>query len=189
MPDTVRTIDQILALLADNATGAISAQDLRDGIVSLDDTGWAQYSDTVYTEASPFSVVADTDTVLPNNAGSKIETQKPRDVNTFYNGATITGRDGDGITIRVDFAAKPTSAASEILEFWFDIGGSIGRVFPQIISFPKGNGIERRISFTVSGYTLGTWESNGATAYIKSDGPVEVYDISYVITRTHRGSR
>lgn len=39
MVDTVRTIPEVLALLADNTTGAISAQDLRDAVVSLDDFG------------------------------------------------------------------------------------------------------------------------------------------------------
>ena len=35
MADTQRTLTQILALLADNATGDISAQDMRDTVVSL----------------------------------------------------------------------------------------------------------------------------------------------------------
>lgn len=189
MADTVRTIDQILALLADNTTGAISAQDMRDGIVSLDDTGWGQYSDTVYTSGSPFAILADTDTVLPNNAGAVIETHKPRDVTTFYNGATVTGRNGDGILITVDLIAVPTSASTTSLELWFDIGGGIGELYRRIVTFPKGNGIARPISFTVSGYTLDTWESNGATVYVSADGPANLYNIRYIITRTHRGSR
>jgi len=189
MVDTVRTIAEIQALLADNTTGAISAQDVRDMLVSLDDTGWGSYADTVYTEASPFSVAEATDTVVPNNAGTKIETHKPRDVATFYNGATITGRNGDGIIVSVVLKAKPTSVAAQSMDFWFDIGDGIGRIFPHIEGFPKGNGIERPINFSISGYTLDTWESNGATLYVSADGPIEIYDISYVITRTHRGSR
>lgn len=35
MPDTIRTKSAVLALLADNTSGDISPQDLRDGIVSL----------------------------------------------------------------------------------------------------------------------------------------------------------
>ena len=35
MPDTVRSLNDIQALLADNSSGAISAQDLRDAVVSL----------------------------------------------------------------------------------------------------------------------------------------------------------
>jgi len=189
MADTVRTIDEILALLADNTTGAISAQDLRDAVVSLDDTGWAKYSDTVYTSVSPFLLLADTDTILPNNAGTVLDDEKPRDVTSFYTGGKITGRVGDGILIRVDLAAKPTSAAAEELDIWFDIGDGNGKIFPELKTFPKGNGIERLISFTVSGYTLATWTANGATLYVRCNGTVSIYDISYTITRTHRGPR
>lgn len=35
MPDTVRTFSEILTLLADNTSRAISPQDLRDGIVTI----------------------------------------------------------------------------------------------------------------------------------------------------------
>jgi hypothetical protein len=35
MPDTQRTLATVLSLLADNTTGAVSAQDLRDAIVSI----------------------------------------------------------------------------------------------------------------------------------------------------------
>lgn len=35
MPDTVRTLPEILALLADNSSGAISAQDILDQTVTL----------------------------------------------------------------------------------------------------------------------------------------------------------
>jgi len=42
MPDTVRTLAQLQALLADNVSGAISPQDMRDTLVSLAarQTGW-----------------------------------------------------------------------------------------------------------------------------------------------------
>ena len=149
-------------------------------------TGWGNYSDTQYTEGSPFSVSANTDTNLPNNAGSKIETQKPADVTTFYNGTVITGRNGDAINITVDMKLKPTSAGTTYLECWFDIGGSVGELYKRIVSFPKGNGVERPLDFTVSAYTLDTWEANGATVKVRSDGPLQIYDIRYVIFRTHK---
>ena len=189
MADTIRSIDELLALLADNTTGNISAQDMRDVVVSLDDTGWARYSDTQYTEASPLLLLADTDTVLPNNAGTILDDEKPRDIPSFYTGGKITGRVGDGILIRIDITVKPTSASSEFLDIWFDIGDGDGRVFPELKTFPKGNGIERRISFTSSGYTLETWTANGATLNVRANGPMSIYDISYTITRTHRGPR
>tara|TARA_R110000772_G_scaffold27585_3_gene70054 strand:+ start:2187 stop:2726 length:540 start_codon:yes stop_codon:yes gene_type:complete len=156
------------------------------GSATSDDTGWGNYSDTEYTSGSPFSIVADTDTVLPNNKGSVLEGQLPSDVTTFYDGTVITGQNGDSILITVDMKATPTSAGATYIEVWFDIGGAVGELYRRIISFPKGQGQLRPINFTVSGYTLGTWEANGATAYVRCNGTAEIYDIRYVITRTHK---
>lgn len=148
-------------------------------------TGWAQHADTQYTSGSPFSIVADTDTVLPNNNGSVLDTQRPSDVTEFYDGSVITGRDGDGLLITVDMVTVPTSAAATAIEIWFDIGGAVGELYRRIVTFPKGAGVARPISFTVSAYTLATWEANGATVYVRANGPVNIYDIRYVLTRTH----
>lgn len=149
-------------------------------------TGWGAYNDTQYTSGSPLSIIADTDTLFPNNAGAVIESQKPSDVTTFYDGSVITGRSGDGALITIDLIATPTSVATTALEIWFDIGGAVGELYRRIVTFPKGNGIPRPINFTTSVYTLDTWEINGATVYVRANGPVDLYNIRYVITRTHK---
>lgn len=189
MADTVRTIAALQALLADNTEGDISPQDLRDMLVSLDDGGWVDYVDTQYTEAAPFSVMADTDTVVPNNAGTVRGAYKPRDVPTFYDGSVITGRPGDHLEITIDMKVLPTSAATTYFEFWFDIGGGVGELYRRIISFPKGNGIVRPLTATTGVYTLETWEANGATVFCRANGSVDIYDIRFVIARNFRGSR
>ena len=187
---TDRTIAEIQSLLADGQSGGISAQDLRDAVDSLDDTGWAQYQDTQYPcTGTPLSITANTDTVLPNNAGSSITTYVPDDVVSFYDGSVITGREGDGILITIDLISTPTNANTTYVEVWFDIGGAVGELYRRIIIFPKGNGVVRPINFTVAGYTLNTWEANGATVYIRANGTLDVCDIRYIITRTHRGGR
>lgn len=168
---------------------AVNAGETATEFVSKEDaqvSGWAQYADTVYTSGSPFSILANTDTVLPNNAGSVIDSQKPSDVATFYNGSVITGRDGDDLLITIDLKATPTNVSTTSLEIWLDIGGSIGELYRRIVTFPKGNGVERPINFTLMAYTLDTWEANGATVYIRADGPADIYDIRYVISRNHK---
>ena len=149
-------------------------------------TGWAQYNDTQYTEISPFSILADVDTLLPNNAGNTIDPQKPSDITSFYTGGKITGRNGDGITIAVTLVATPTNANTSTVEVWFDIGGAIGPLFRRTLTFPKGAGVPRSINFTASGYTAATWEANGATAHIRADNTADIHDINYIITRTHK---
>ena len=148
-------------------------------------TGWAQYADTQYTDVSPFSIVSNTDTVLPNNAGSVIDSQKPDDIATFYDGTVITGRNGDGLAITIDFNAVPTNVNTTYIEVWVDIGGAVGELYRRIISFPKGVGEIRPVNFTVVGYTLGTWETNGGTVYVRANGSADLYNIRYVLTRTH----
>lgn len=149
-------------------------------------TGWGNYQDTQYTAVAPFSVAADIDTVLPNNKGSVIETQLPSDVPTFYDGTVIKGFNGDGISITVDMKVIPTSVGATYIEVWFDIGGAVGELYRRIVTFPKGQGVARPLNFTVNGYTLGTWEANGATTHVLSNGTCDIYDIRYLIAREHK---
>lgn len=166
---------------------AVDFRDLQSGIADgLPITGWGAYNDTQYTAESPFSLSADTDTPLPNNAGSVLEGQKPSDIDTFYDGTVITGRSGDGLLITLDFVATPTSVAATSIEVWIDIGGAFGELYRGIVGFPKGTGVDRPINATVGVYTLDTWEANGGTMYVRSDGPVDIHSVRYVLARTHK---
>lgn len=153
-------------------------------------TGWAAYNDTEYTELSPFSISAGEKKTLPNNASSSLETQLPTDVDTFYDAtdSVITGRNGDGLLWTVEFRVKPTSAAADIrVLVLVDIGGAVGELYPREQSLTKGNGVEHYYVATSSGYTLDTWEANGGKVKIQAiNGPIDVYSIRYVITRTHK---
>jgi len=155
-------------------------------------TGWANYVDTQYTSVSPLILAGGVDTDLPNNKLSVIESQKPTDVTTFYDGSVITGRNGDGILISVEFTIKPTAVGTTLCEVWMDITGGAGtptnlaNLYRRAFNFPKGVDVARKIIFSQSGYTLNTWEANGAVVEVRTDGNAEIYDISYIITRTHK---
>lgn len=146
--------------------------------------GWADYADTEHDINNQFAVAANTDTILPNNGLAGVKSQEPVGV-TFYSDGKITGRNGDGLAITVDFKAIPTSASTTYVEVWIDINGAVGELYRRIISFPKGNGQLRPVNFTVIGYTLDTWEQNGGVVYIRANGTLSVYDVRYVMTRTH----
>lgn len=148
-------------------------------------TGWGSYSDTAYTSGSPFALTANTDTVLPNNKGTVIETQKPLDVATFYDGTVITGRNGDGLSLTLECTVEPASGTNTYFEIWVDIGGSVGKLYPRTIPFVKGvTAYSLNVSFTA--YTLDTWQANGGTVYVRSNTNCDIYGIRYVLTRTHR---
>lgn len=149
-------------------------------------TGWGAYSDTVYTSGSPLAIVADTDTELPNNKGGVLEGQLPPDVATFYDGSVISGQNGDSLLITIDAQIVPTNANTTYIDFWLDIGGAVGELYRRPLTFPKGNGVLRPVVFTTNVYTLDTWEANGATVYCRANGTADIYDIRYIVSRTHK---
>lgn len=158
-------------------------------IISISDyTGWAEYRDTTFTSASPLSLSASTKITLPNNSDVVVDGQKPVDITSFYSSAdsTILGRNGDGLNVLVEFVAVPQSVAAEYIDTSIDIAGSVGEIYPRTHTFSKGVGVEKYVSFSVGGYTLDTWESNGGKVKVISNGPVDIYNIRYVLTRTHK---
>lgn len=68
MADTVRTISQILTLLADNSIGGISASDLRDSIVTLQPKFGGVYvsssAETTISSSSTYTKVDGTTTLI-----------------------------------------------------------------------------------------------------------------------------
>ncbi|TNJ42166.1 hypothetical protein KFZ70_15375 [Tamlana fucoidanivorans] len=153
-----------------------------------DYTGWADYTDGTYTSASPFSLTAGNKVTLPNNAVTIRDTQKPIDVTSFYDimTSTITGRNGDGINVMIEFKIKPIVNQTTKITVAIDIGGSIGELYKRDFITSKGLNVEHYYVSSFNAYTLDTWEANGGTVKIVSDYAAEIYDIRYVITRTHK---
>lgn len=158
-------------------------------------TGWADYDDSQYTSGSPFSILADIDYLLPNDGAGGVTSQTPNDLTTMativdsgagYDTLKINGRNGDAILYTLDLKCLPTSAGTTYIEFWVDIGGAVGELYRRIVSFPKGNGVERPITLTTLAYTLNTWEANGANIYVRANGPANLYDIRIIIAPIHR---
>lgn len=152
-------------------------------------TGWAEYQDTEYTSSSPFTVLLDTDTVIPNNAGTIRQDQKPKDVDTLYNPLTktIPGRYGDGLIVHCDFKFTSSSAAGAYFEVWLDLGASVVDLYRRVTTMPKGNDTEHGFSISVGTFTYDTWEALGAQFKIRASVNTDIYDVRYVLTRTHRG--
>jgi len=59
MADTQRTRAQLIALFADNVTGQISAQDLRDFLVTLMETPEFTYAGDFFNEPTPLGITTD----------------------------------------------------------------------------------------------------------------------------------
>lgn len=155
---------------------------------SNDYTGWGDYVDGTYTSGSPLTLTAYSKVTLPNDATTVRDSQKPIDVTEFYDASTstITGRDGDGVNIVIEFKVNPTINKNTKITVAIDIGGGIGEIYKRDFITSKGIGVEHFYLSSFNAYTLATWELNGGAVKVESDYAAEIYDIRYVITRTHK---
>jgi hypothetical protein len=107
-------------------------------------------------------------------------------INTVRNGY-LTGRNGDDLSVMLYFKAVPSSA-SQWIDIWVDIEGSVGELYRETIGFPKGSGIERGVLYALpAAYTRGTFEANGGKIYVRTNASIDIYDIDLNTKRTHRG--
>ncbi|WP_452229983.1 hypothetical protein [Lacinutrix sp. MEBiC02404] len=155
---------------------------------SGDYTGWGDYVDGTYTSASPLTLTAYSKVTLPNDASTIRDSQKPMDVTAFYDPttSTITGRNGDGLNVLIEFKVNPTANKTTKITVAIDIGGAVGEIYTRDFITSKGVGVEHYYLSSFNAYTLATWELNGGTVKIESDYAAEIYDIRYILTRTHK---
>lgn len=150
---------------------------------SLDGTGWSAYTHTGAAQA----LLANTKVSLANNAGTVINTQKPSDIASFYDGTVIPGRLNDGILMGIEFTYTPSSGIASQLELSVDIGAPIGELYAKEFGIWKGSGVAHKISYSTPAYMGSTWVANGGTLKVISDGPGSITQQRYVFHRIHKG--
>jgi hypothetical protein len=152
--------------------------------------GWANYADSVWTEQSPFSILAGNTAVLDNNANTNIEAYLPIGVSTFYDGLNnkiLAENIGDSYTISVRFRAK-TSINNDYFDIGLDIGGLMNFILTESKVFHKGINEEQIFNITFVVFSLNTFVVNGGQIKISAKtGNLSIYDIDYLIVRTHKG--
>lgn len=145
-------------------------------------SGWASYIHTGGSQA----LAANTDAVLSNNAGTVLETQKPSDIAAFYNGSVITGRNGDGLGAHLQLTFTPDDGTASMLQIWVDIGGGFGKLFTGTFPITLGSGMAHMLSHNFFAYNGATWEANGGTVYVRSDGPGVITSKIFDFHRLHK---
>lgn len=157
------------------------------GVKSL---GWARYLDTQYTEASPLSLVADTLTILPNNAGTVIRSHSSIDF--YQNGVNskIYGQNlNDVYMIAVEWKAQAANANQTHLNLSFQNGGGVIENLDVSLGYVKGNSITQVFHNTFQYYINQNFLDNGASLHIQSHGGTStIWDIQYFIQRTQNAS-
>lgn len=152
-------------------------------------TGWAYYTDSVYTEASPLVVSQGTEAVIRLNGNTTIKSQLPDGVTDFYDvvsGKITPDKVGDGYSFSVGFQAKSSSNNGDFT-LSIDIGTPVGKIFPKVLRLPRGSGQEHDFYVTMQGYSLSTFVTNGGEITIGSGaGQTSLYNIVLQIHRTHK---
>ena len=152
-------------------------------------TGWARYLDTTYTSGSPLSISNGVRNTLINNADNKIETQLPSDASTFFDDVEQRIRvanSGDAYSLSIRFKAK-MSVNNGYFDIDLDIDGTQGIISQESVLFTRSANTEQRFDIDLSFFTGDTFVENGGTLSITPlNGNIEIYDISFVIIRTHR---
>ena len=154
--------------------------------------GGATYYDGQYTEASPFVVVANVTTTLPNNKATVEEAQLPVDLTTLYDGTGILATQGDGMLVTVSFLLKPTVTATDEVQVWMDTTAAVGtpaadaNLLKDTTAFKQLVGAERPILYSLNAQASALWATNGARINIKTNGACNIYGISYTINRVSK---
>ena len=150
-------------------------------------TGWARYGDTTYTSGSPFTVTAGTLVDLPNDAGSVINSQIPSGITAFYDGTVITPENsGDFYDLSIRLTTE-SSVNEGTIRLTVDIGGDQGEIVSDARRLGRGTGAANQLTFAFGVFTLDTFIANGGTVRVEAiDGDQSIYDIVYVISRTHK---
>lgn len=117
MADTVRTLASLLSLLADNTTGAISAQDLRDAIVSIMGVYGGLYIDDGTTGTAVGTSYVTLDWADGGNFG---ENNADAD---YTNDKVTIGTGGDGVYL-VIFKCSATGTASATFKLRLSVNGT-----------------------------------------------------------------
>ena len=155
---------------------------------SVSSAGWARYDDTIYTSSNKLTLVADTLTTVPNNAGNIVRSHSSI---SFYDSSTqkILGENvNDTYLFTIAFKAQAPNANQTFLEYNLEGSGQIARV-SGTLAFPKGNNAEHQESMVMQYYTDADFVANGVELKIKSvGGSASVWDIIYFIQRTQNGT-
>lgn len=170
-------------VLAPNGTGGV------EWVSGNGDTGWGYYADTAYTTESRLFCAAGLTTQITNNKETFEETYLPTGVSTFWASNKLTPENiGDSYDVRLNFMAEAGSA-NTYFKIRLDIGdGEVISVLETEKTFAKGTGIEHPFSTSNIIFSLSTFVTNGGKWTITPNNDVEIWDITMLITRTHKGN-
>ena len=135
--------------------------------------------DTEYNLASPFNFLTNTEYVLPNNAGSDYIV-----INSAYaykNGiGTFLFELHSNYLLKISFKAHLNTNNGHAELYLEDEDGNLFDECADVITFPKGNGVEHRYSRT---FFIGSRLSTTVEAKFIASHSGSIYDVVYEIQK------
>jgi len=192
MVDTVRPLATLLATqFADGQTAGISAQDLRDLLVSsLGQTGWADYQDTTFTDVSPQALTAGVPNKIQIDGGVARTAELPTGVTALWDTADdfiIGPVVGSGLMVTFETTIRRASGnGAWEWDSWIDVGDPSGvPLYSRHYSVVGSD--DKFKTWTTAAYCLDTWVANGGKIFIQPTVNAECYGSRVIIHQTHRG--
>ena len=192
MTDTKRTQTEILALLADNTTGEISPQDIRDSVVSgraNQGLGWAFYTEsTAITQGTAQAIPADTRTMLLNDGlGPASYDGQIQDMTPAWVTNKVRTELDCAYNVRLTFKAQIASGSGgHYLTTELDINGAIGVTWASLDVFAKGAGVEHAFQYSIPLFSRSTFVANGGEFHVTSDVDTDIWDVRILIGRVYQ---
>lgn len=158
-------------------------------------TGWASYSDTIYTDVNTLLIAENATGILQNNAGTVIDTALPTDVTSFYDGVNFKVTPdalNSYFVMNIRFKAKADSVNS-YFDYGLDIGTPVlpffpdGIIFPETKLFLKGANVTHDFNIVSNGYSGADFLANGGIPKLTArNGSIEIWNMEFQIARTHK---
>ena len=194
MADTQRTQTDLLTTLFQDgqANGSITAQDIRDLIVSLSANqklGWSFHHDGEFTASNKKVIAGGVKTLVTiDNAGTFTDTsQVPSGDQPLWDTTTnclVPLHPLASFDFRLSFASD-TAANNNFIELDVDIGGGVGVFYHETSVFVKGTGIENRFTFTFPAFVSQTFVDNTGSFFITPNGTANFWDFRLYIVHTY----
>jgi hypothetical protein len=193
MVDTPRTLAALQTIFADDqANGSITAQDVRDLIVStLGQSGWAEYQDTQYTTGSPQSLTAGTPAQVLINGGVSQKQEMPFGMTELWDttsNGVIMPVAGSSMMLSFEATIRRTTGTGEwTADFYIDIGlaGPV-ELYPRTISHNKTSG-DKKVTWTTGVYGLDTWVANLGKIMVRPSVDAQIFGARVIPHLIHRG--
>lgn len=140
---------------------------------------------TVYK--APLNVLDDTRTLLPNNAGTTINTYLNESTELWINDEIRPIAVGDAYDVRLTFVAEAGSNETDItLDLDINPGGTPNIIYQETRRLLRGSNTPNNFSFSIPIYTLNTFVTNGGSFYVTPSVDTDIYGISILIVKTFR---